>query len=80
MSVAGRKDAYYVRSQSSDHAFKVQKNSDNKWSCDCPDFVKNSNACKHVFAVQYWRRLPRIAGRNGYIIFEKDMTKNGTCT
>ena len=79
VSAAEQKDAYNVCSQSSDQSYKVQKNRDDKWACDCPDFLKSTKTCKHVFAVQYWLRLPSIASRNGYMILEKGMTKNGSC-
>jgi len=56
---------FTVKSQSSNHAYKVVFEA-RKWSCNCPDFGRALKPCKHIYALQYYLNLPKIAQANGY--------------
>lgn len=56
---------YKVQSQTSDRTYNVVFEA-SKWSCNCPDFGKSLKPCKHLFAVQYYLKLPHIMQANGY--------------
>ncbi|MGI0012406.1 MAG: SWIM zinc finger family protein [Nitrososphaera sp.] len=62
-------DGFCVKSQTADGTYNVDRLTlgyKDRWSCNCPDFVKTGRSCKHVYAVQYWLRLPDISQANGY--------------
>lgn len=56
---------FEVRSQTGIGAYRVENRG--KWNCNCPDWIKREEDCKHVFAARY------------YIQVEKD-TPEGTVT
>src|SRR2546422_6968572 len=58
---------YQVRSQRSASTYTVAI-SNRRWSCKCADFLKGGKWCKHIFAVQFWIKLPDMARMNGYEI------------
>ncbi len=54
---------YTVHSQHGKHSYNV-KGSCDKWTCDCPDYLKRKDMCKHIFAVQFLLSLPSLANEN----------------
>jgi len=50
---------YLVRSQNGNGWYKVQWRN-TRWICDCPDYEKRREACKHVYAVTFLLKLPHI--------------------
>jgi hypothetical protein len=60
-------DRYSVKSQKTNDQYTVERLSDN-WECDCPDYSKRKQACKHVFAVQFLHRLPTLLTTNGDLV------------
>ena len=50
---------YSVHSQQGNGRYKVEwKNS--RWVCECPDYVKRRQPCKHIHAVIFLLRLPEV--------------------
>lgn len=47
---------YKVKSQSQDGYYDVE-NYDGAWCCSCPDYQKNSQFCKHMWAVQLSQKV-----------------------
>jgi transposase-like protein len=50
---------YLVRSQRRDGWYKIEWRN-RKWRCQCPDYSARKEACKHVYAVIFFLRLPSI--------------------
>lgn len=49
---------YYVKAQSGDGEYRVERPGYQKWwTCTCPDFSKRKAPCKHVYAVFFSRKL-----------------------
>lgn len=51
---------FLVRSQSNQDAWYDVIWERNHWSCNCMDYQKRGNKCKHVFAIRYFLILERI--------------------
>lgn len=49
------KENFLVPSQSSDKKYKVIH--EQAWSCDCPDFQKRKQECKHIKAIKLFLKL-----------------------
>jgi len=56
-------DAYLVRSSDLEKSYKVAWNG-RGWVCECKDFEKRVQSCKHVYAVLFLGRLPYILMAN----------------
>ena len=54
---------FLVKSQTTDAFYKVEW-SRGKWSCECQDYVKRSESCKHIYAVNFLLALPQIVLSN----------------
>ena len=50
---------YRVRSKSGDNTYTVNA-TQSVWVCSCPDYVRHNAKCKHVYAVEFYRRESRI--------------------
>ncbi len=55
---------FLVKSQSNQSSFHMVVWKDDKWVCDCEDFVKRCKPCKHIYAVNFLLDLPRIVLSN----------------
>jgi transposase-like protein len=52
---------FLIRSESNaDSWYKVSWNN-KKWTCECKDFVQKEKKCKHIWCLQYWLALKRLA-------------------
>lgn len=51
-------DEYEVPSQNSDNIYLVSFYRGN-WFCTCPDFEYRHIACKHIYAVAFWKKLSK---------------------
>ena len=51
---------FLVRSQSNPKANYTVKWQRTHWACDCMDYQKNTQSCKHVHAVKYYQTLEKI--------------------
>lgn len=58
-----RDDLYIVKSQSGPGEYKVQAYG-SVWGCDCSDFEKNQDACKHIESVRFASMLLTIVRSN----------------
>jgi len=56
-------DTYLVRSSDLECWYKVAWKG-RGWCCECKDFLKTNQPCKHVYAVAFWNRLPFILMAN----------------
>ena len=54
---------YKVRSQTSSATYSVV-NVGNKLTCNCPDYAKKLQPCKHIFAASFFVQLPAIIAAN----------------
>lgn len=54
---------YLVRSQNGNGWYKVECK-DGNWSCECPDQLERRKECKHIFAVLFILKLPKIVSDN----------------
>jgi hypothetical protein len=54
---------YLVHSQHEDRWYKVECRND-RWLCDCPDYVKREQPCKHTFAIFFLLKLPEVLSVN----------------
>jgi hypothetical protein len=54
---------YLVRSQHGMGWYKVECKRAS-WTCECADFNKRKEACKHVCAVLFIRKLPQVLSTN----------------
>jgi len=48
---------YLVKSQSGNGSYQVRFSTLDGWTCKCPDFVYRQVKCKHIFAVEFSRKL-----------------------
>lgn len=55
-------ETFIVPSQSSDKKYKVTKI--DGWSCECMDFLKRKQLCKHIYTIQFWLKLRDGSGQN----------------
>jgi hypothetical protein len=55
--------SYLVRSQNGNGWYKVECK-DGNWSCECPDQLERRKECKHIFAVLFILKLPKIVSDN----------------
>jgi transposase-like protein len=51
---------FRVKSQGKDDVSYRVEWSNEKWKCECPDYVKQNKSCKHVFAVNFLLDLPSL--------------------
>lgn len=56
------KENFLVPSQSSDSKYKVTHL--DGWSCECMDFIKRKQLCKHIYSIQFWLKLRNGVGQN----------------
>lgn len=54
---------YAVQSQHGDGTYMVERKACG-WLCDCPDYSKREDRCKHIFAVLFLLSLPEIFQEN----------------
>src|SRR5919108_4110085 len=54
---------FYVRSQSTENLHRVSFR-DQKWTCDCGDYLERKKPCKHIFGVNFLLNLPTIVLAN----------------
>ena len=51
---------FRVKSQGKDNvSYRVEWVND-RWKCECPDYVKRNSPCKHIFAVNFLLDLPAL--------------------
>lgn len=55
-------ETFLVPSQSSDNKYKVTKL--DGWSCECKDFIKRKQLCKHIYTIQFWLKLRNGVSQN----------------
>ena len=55
--------SYLVRSQNGNGWYNVECK-DGNWSCECPDQLERRKECKHIFAVLFILKLPKIVSDN----------------
>jgi transposase-like protein len=48
---------YYVKSQSKDGYYIVNRRVEGGWGCTCPNFEEYHSDCKHIYAVQFSKQL-----------------------
>lgn len=67
------KKVWLVKSSSqADWYWKVQKNPQGKWICDCPGFKSNGNVCRHI-----WEVLNRVfKSENKKVVNQPTINKN----
>lgn len=59
---------FLVKSQTAnDSSYRVEWVND-KWKCDCPDYVKRKKGCKHIFAVNFLLDLPSTISANAEML------------
>ncbi len=46
---------YRVRSKSGYHTYKIIA-AQSRWVCSCPDYTCRDVKCKHIYAVEFYRR------------------------
>jgi hypothetical protein len=53
-------DSHYgVRSKSGDNTYNITA-TQSGWVCSCPDYARHNAKCKHVYAVEFYRRQNTI--------------------
>jgi len=67
-------NGYLVKSSDLAHYYRVSWNGKG-WGCECNDYAKRGQACKHVYAVLFLNRLPWILMAN----FQADEVKCPRC-
>ena len=60
---------FIVKSQNDNKDYQVEW-INNKWVCNCQDYIKRQKPCKHIFAVNFLLNLPTILLLN-YEAFER---------
>ena len=77
-------EEFLVPSQSSEKKYKVTNLS--RWSCECADFQKRHQDCKHFHAIKLWMKLRDKAdidlelGRNRWLSFLKQSLNHPNTT
>ncbi|MEM2989970.1 MAG: DDE-type integrase/transposase/recombinase [Halobacteria archaeon] len=61
---------FLVKSQSSTDASYTVEWKEDKWICNCQDYMKRGRSCKHVYAVNFLLNLPTILMMN-HEVFER---------
>jgi putative transposase len=59
---------YSVRSKSGYNTYNVIS-IPSGWACSCPDYVSRDVKCKHIYAVEFYRRqklLPKLHRQTEY--------------
>jgi len=46
---------YIIKSTSGDNTYTVST-AKSGWACSCPDYARHNTKCKHVYAVEFYRR------------------------
>ncbi len=59
---------FLVKSQGTDDASYRVKWINDKWKCDCPDYMKRDKPCKHIYAVNFLLDLPSVVLSNAEIL------------
>jgi hypothetical protein len=54
---------YLVHSQHTRSWYSVQRKG-GRWLCECPDYLKRKQTCKHGYAIAFMLDLPRILSIN----------------
>ena len=64
-------DSYLIPSQNSDSKYLV-KSSNDRWTCNCPDFKFRHLDCKHIHAIKFWLSLKqKITEKDNFKLIEK---------
>lgn len=59
---------FLVKSQTANHSSYLVEWANDKWKCDCPDYVKRNKSCKHIFAVNFLLDLPSTISANAEML------------
>lgn len=49
-------NTFRILSQNGNWYYTIKKNGKG-WECDCPDYNKRHQDCKHVFSIKFWRKF-----------------------
>lgn len=71
-------ETFLVPSQSSDNKYKVTKL--DGWSCECKDFIKRKQLCKHIYTIQFWLKLRDGIGQNDLMQLDNNDKNGNKCT
>lgn len=52
-------EVFIVKSQGGDRSYEVRW-AVNSWVCNCPDYLRRSKPCKHIYAVNFLLNLPTM--------------------
>jgi transposase-like protein len=69
------KETFLVPSQSSDKKYKVSR--EVGWVCDCPDFQKRRQACKHIYSVEFLLKLRNKLDADPSLDFVQELAVQG---